>query len=108
MLYRKISLNGRLASVYSALEHLVRVSFTFPSWLCAVVGLTIYRIEHPAAAFGARGTPHIMKLHEIMGIETNWRWGVCSLNEFRKVFDSVSSPEYSQTSTLALVPLLET
>lgn len=41
-------------------------------------------IEHPAATFGARGTPHIMRLHEIMGIESNRRWGVCSLNEFRK------------------------
>jgi len=26
-----------------------------------------------------------MKLHEVMGIEANRRWGVCSLNEFRKV-----------------------
>ena len=26
-----------------------------------------------------------MRLHEIMGIEANRRWGVCSLNEFRKV-----------------------
>jgi hypothetical protein len=42
------------------------------------------QIEHPAACFGARGTPHIMRLHEIMGIESNRRWGVCSLNEFRK------------------------
>ncbi|KAF8473705.1 linoleate diol synthase [Russula ochroleuca] len=41
-------------------------------------------VEHPAATFGARGTPHIMRLHEIMGIESNRRWGVCSLNEFRK------------------------
>ncbi|KAH9967528.1 linoleate diol synthase [Russula dissimulans] len=41
-------------------------------------------IEHPAATFGARGTPHIMKVHEVMGIEANRRWGVCSLNEFRK------------------------
>ncbi|KAH9986089.1 linoleate diol synthase [Russula compacta] len=41
-------------------------------------------IEHPAASFGARGTPHIMRLHEIMGIESNRRWGVCSLNDFRK------------------------
>ncbi|KAI0322769.1 linoleate diol synthase, partial [Amylostereum chailletii] len=40
--------------------------------------------EHPASAFKARGTPHIMRLHEIMGIEANRRWGVCSLNEFRK------------------------
>ncbi|EIM86629.1 linoleate diol synthase [Stereum hirsutum FP-91666 SS1] len=41
-------------------------------------------MEHPAAAFKARGTPEIMRLHEIMGIESNRRWGVCSLNEFRK------------------------
>ncbi|KAI0060754.1 linoleate diol synthase, partial [Artomyces pyxidatus] len=40
--------------------------------------------EHPASAFKARGTPHVMRLHEIMGIESNRRWGVCSLNEFRK------------------------
>ncbi|THH10719.1 hypothetical protein EW146_g8291 [Bondarzewia mesenterica] len=41
-------------------------------------------MEHPASAFKARGTPHVMRLHEIMGIESNRRWGVCSLNEFRK------------------------
>ncbi|KIP10018.1 hypothetical protein PHLGIDRAFT_101881 [Phlebiopsis gigantea 11061_1 CR5-6] len=40
--------------------------------------------EHPAGAFKARGTPHCMRLHEIMGIEANRRWGVCSLNDFRK------------------------
>ncbi|KII87382.1 hypothetical protein PLICRDRAFT_253826 [Plicaturopsis crispa FD-325 SS-3] len=40
--------------------------------------------ENPAATFGARGTPHVMRLHEIMGIEQNRRWGVCSLNDFRK------------------------
>ncbi|KAG1717309.1 heme peroxidase [Suillus paluster] len=37
-----------------------------------------------AAAFGARGTPSVMRLHEIMGIEANRSWGVCSLNDFRK------------------------
>ncbi len=26
-----------------------------------------------------------MRLHEIMGIESNRQWGVCSLNDFRKV-----------------------
>jgi len=31
-----------------------------------------------------------MRLHEIMGIEANRRWGVCSLNEFRKVPDLIS------------------
>ncbi|KAK7686255.1 hypothetical protein QCA50_010475 [Cerrena zonata] len=39
--------------------------------------------DHAAGAFKARGTPHIMRLHEIMGIEQNRRWGVCSLNDFR-------------------------
>jgi len=39
--------------------------------------------EHPAAAFRARGTPASMRLHEIMGIEQNRKWGVCSLNDFR-------------------------
>ncbi|KAI0630845.1 linoleate diol synthase [Trametes polyzona] len=40
--------------------------------------------EHPAGAFKARGTPYVMRLHEIMGIEQNRQWGVCSLNDFRK------------------------
>ncbi|OAX33207.1 heme peroxidase [Rhizopogon vinicolor AM-OR11-026] len=40
--------------------------------------------SHHAAAFGARGTPSVMRLHEIMGIEANRSWGVCSLNDFRK------------------------
>ncbi|KAI0091665.1 linoleate diol synthase [Irpex rosettiformis] len=39
--------------------------------------------SHPAGAFKARGTPHIMRLHEIMGIQANRRWGCCSLNDFR-------------------------
>lgn len=42
-------------------------------------------ISVPAGSFGARGTPSIMKLNEIMGIEQSRRWGVCSLNDFRKV-----------------------
>ncbi|KAK0467084.1 linoleate diol synthase [Desarmillaria tabescens] len=40
--------------------------------------------DEPAAAFRARGTPPSMRLHEILGIEQNRLWGVCSLNEFRK------------------------
>ncbi|KIK94193.1 hypothetical protein PAXRUDRAFT_143426 [Paxillus rubicundulus Ve08.2h10] len=40
--------------------------------------------SHHAAAFGARGTPAIMRVNEIMGIESNRQWGVCSLNDFRK------------------------
>jgi len=42
------------------------------------------RTSTHAAAFGARGTPSVMRLHEIMGIEANRSWGVCSLNDFRK------------------------
>ena len=38
----------------------------------------------PAASFGARGTPAIMRLNEVMGIEQSRRWGCCSLNDFRK------------------------
>ena len=41
--------------------------------------------SHPASAFKARGTPAIMRLNEIMGMEQSRRWGVCSLNDFRKV-----------------------
>lgn len=43
-----------------------------------------FSTSHHAAAFGARGTPAIMKLNEVMGIEANRVWGVCSLNDFRK------------------------
>ncbi|KAH9926861.1 heme peroxidase [Fomitopsis serialis] len=38
----------------------------------------------PAGAFKARGTPHVMRLHEIMGIESGRQWGCCSLNDFRQ------------------------
>ena len=40
---------------------------------------------NPAGAFGARRTPHAMKIIEIMAIEQNRQWGTCSMNEFRKV-----------------------
>jgi linoleate 10R-lipoxygenase len=40
--------------------------------------------EHHAGAFRARGTPHIMRTVEIMTINMARRWGVCTLNEFRK------------------------
>ncbi|RXW18706.1 hypothetical protein EST38_g7146 [Candolleomyces aberdarensis] len=40
--------------------------------------------EQPAGAFRARGTPSVMRLNEIMGIEQSRKWGVCSMNEFRK------------------------
>ncbi|KAL1747600.1 heme peroxidase [Schizophyllum fasciatum] len=40
--------------------------------------------EQPAGAFRARGTPSVMRLHEMMGIEQNRKWGVCSMNDFRR------------------------
>ncbi|KAG9025874.1 hypothetical protein FS837_004792 [Tulasnella sp. UAMH 9824] len=40
--------------------------------------------ESPASAFKARGTPHVMRIIEIMAIKQNRDWGTCSLNEFRK------------------------
>ncbi|TBU30522.1 heme peroxidase [Dichomitus squalens] len=49
-----------------------------------LAGVLIAATEEPAGAFRARGTPHCMRLHEIMGIEQNRQWGVCSLNDFRK------------------------
>lgn len=39
---------------------------------------------NPAGAFKARGTPGIMRTVEIMTIQMARRWGVCTLNEFRK------------------------
>ncbi|KAG8943980.1 hypothetical protein FRC03_002213, partial [Tulasnella sp. 419] len=39
---------------------------------------------NPACAFGARNTPHVMRIIEIMGIIQNRVWGSPSLNEFRK------------------------
>ncbi|KIO24703.1 hypothetical protein M407DRAFT_25950 [Tulasnella calospora MUT 4182] len=40
--------------------------------------------EQSASAFKARGTPHVMRVVEILGIQQNREWGTCSLNEFRK------------------------
>ncbi|KAF8879251.1 heme peroxidase [Infundibulicybe gibba] len=40
--------------------------------------------ESPAGAYHARGTPAILRIIEIMGIEQARKWGVCSMNEFRK------------------------
>jgi linoleate 10R-lipoxygenase len=38
----------------------------------------------PAHAFGARSTPGVVRTVEIMTIQMARRWGVCTLNEFRK------------------------
>ncbi|KAG6852246.1 hypothetical protein C0991_001607, partial [Blastosporella zonata] len=40
--------------------------------------------ENPAGAFRGRGTPEVLRLIEIMGIEQSRSWGVCTMNEFRK------------------------
>lgn len=55
-----------------------------------------------AGSFKARGTPPIMRLNEIMGIEQSRRWGVCSLNDFRKV-SSVSVSTHLYLTLLSLV-----
>ncbi|KAG6838853.1 hypothetical protein C0991_007918 [Blastosporella zonata] len=39
--------------------------------------------EHPGGAFRGRGTPPVLRLVEIMGIEQSRAWGVCTMNEFR-------------------------
>ncbi|KAG6861378.1 hypothetical protein C0995_000784 [Termitomyces sp. Mi166 len=40
--------------------------------------------ECPAGAFRGRGTPAVLRLAEVMGIEQSRAWGVCTMNEFRK------------------------
>ncbi|KAG6917742.1 hypothetical protein DXG01_001280 [Tephrocybe rancida] len=40
--------------------------------------------EQPGSAFRGRGTPPVLRLVEIMGIEQSRAWGVCTMNEFRK------------------------
>ncbi|KAG8881440.1 hypothetical protein FRB97_009566 [Tulasnella sp. 331] len=40
--------------------------------------------NEPASAFKARGTPHAMRIIEVMAIQQNRNWGTCSLNEFRQ------------------------
>ncbi|KAG6890061.1 hypothetical protein C0992_003159 [Termitomyces sp. T32_za158] len=40
--------------------------------------------ESPAGAFRGRGTPTVLRLVEILGIEQSRAWGVCTMNEFRK------------------------
>ena len=40
--------------------------------------------EKVAGAYRARGTPAALRVIEIMGMDQARRWGVCSMNEFRK------------------------
>jgi len=37
----------------------------------------------PAGAFGARATPEVLRVVELLSIESGRKWGVCTLNEFR-------------------------
>lgn len=37
----------------------------------------------PAHRYGGRGTPEVLKVIEIVGMEQARRWGVCTMNEFR-------------------------
>ncbi|PPQ85481.1 hypothetical protein CVT25_006638 [Psilocybe cyanescens] len=39
--------------------------------------------ENPASAFRGQGTPAVLRLVEMMGIEQARQWGLCTMNEFR-------------------------
>jgi hypothetical protein len=39
---------------------------------------------NPAGQYRARGTPPVLRIVEMLGIEQGRRWGVCTMNEFRK------------------------
>ncbi|KAH9932667.1 linoleate diol synthase [Amylocystis lapponica] len=49
--------------------------------------------ENPASAFKARGTPHVMRLHEIMGIESNRQWGFLGLKTYSSFLEWNPDPE---------------
>ncbi len=51
--------------------------------LFAVVGLLVRAPLNPGQSYSH--LIGVMRLHEIMGIEQSRKWGVCSLNDFRKV-----------------------
>ncbi|KAH8920687.1 heme peroxidase [Atractiella rhizophila] len=47
--------------------------------------ILVEAIDEPAGAFKARGIPEVMRVIELMSIETARKdWNVCTLNEFRK------------------------
>ncbi|KAJ1306560.1 hypothetical protein OPQ81_007561 [Rhizoctonia solani] len=41
-------------------------------------------VENVSGAFSARNTPEVLKIVEVLGISQARKWGVCTLNEFRK------------------------
>ena len=49
-----------------------------------LAGIIHRATAEPAGAFRGRGTPAVLRLVEIMGIEQARSWGVCTMNEFRQ------------------------
>ncbi|KLO17167.1 heme peroxidase [Schizopora paradoxa] len=49
-----------------------------------LAAILVKAADAPASTFKARGIPEVLRVVEVMGIETARRWGTCSLNEFRK------------------------
>ncbi|KAJ7704765.1 heme peroxidase [Mycena rosella] len=50
----------------------------------AIAKILLDATESPAGAYGARGTPGVLRVIEIMGILQARQWGVCTMNEFRQ------------------------
>lgn len=59
--------------------------------------------ENPAGAYGARNTPDVLRVIEVMGIQQARQWGVCSMNEFRK-FLGLKRASYKFTRSYASLP----
>ncbi|KAG5221766.1 heme peroxidase [Salix suchowensis] len=53
----------------------------------------------PAGAYGARNTPPVLRLVEIMGMEQARSWGVCTMNEFRKYWPETWVALYNTPET---------
>ncbi|KAF8751809.1 heme peroxidase [Rhizoctonia solani] len=49
-----------------------------------VISILHNSTESVARRYGARGSPEVLRIIEIMGMEQARKWGVCTMNEFRK------------------------
>ncbi|CAE6450365.1 unnamed protein product [Rhizoctonia solani] len=49
-----------------------------------LAGILHNATENGARRYGARGSPRSLRIIEIMGMEQGRKWGVCTMNEFRK------------------------
>ncbi|KAG8731386.1 hypothetical protein FRC11_004322 [Ceratobasidium sp. 423] len=49
-----------------------------------LAGLLHDAVENVSGAFSARNIPEVLKIVEVLGITQARKWGVCTLNEFRK------------------------